>query len=289
MKIRHPLTFALITFVIAAAPAMLPKSGTLQDMRLREASGLAVSRIIPELYWAINDSGNAPILFALDRTGAALGRVRVANTLNRDWEALGSGPCPQDHGGHACLYLADTGDNDANRDDIRIEIVPEPAPNATAEIVAFRTLAVTFEDGPRDVEALLVHPQTGELYLIEKLPRAKIGNSAALYHLDVVRGQNKAIAKRCGTIPSLATSGDAVGRITDGAFVPDGKRLVLRDLDRTYVALWRDDPANPLRLTPFPSPSFRQGEALAVSSDGKSVVLTSEGRASPIVQVDLPD
>jgi hypothetical protein len=288
MKVRRRFALPLLALMIANAPTPAPTSGTLQDKRLREASGLAASKLVAGRYWAINDSGNPPLLFALDANGAALGRVRIANTLNRDWEAMGSGPCPQDIREDACLYIADTGDNDADRTDIRIEIIAEPRLLTATNATVARSLKVSFEDGPRDVETLLVHPQTGDLFLIEKLERQLLGNPAGLYHLVTEKDQNAATAKRIRSVPATASSGEAIGRITDGAFLPNGTQIVLRDLHHTYLAPWPST-QGALNLTSFASPEFPQAEALAVSSDGKSVLLTSEGRGSKISQVNLPE
>jgi hypothetical protein len=288
MKLSRRWALPLLTIVIATAPAASQVSGRLQDKRLREASGLAASRLVDGRFWAINDSGNAPILFALDANGSALGRVRVANTLNRDWEALGSGPCPVTVSSADCLYIGDVGDNEANRTDIRIEIVVEPLPGNVSSVTPARTLTITFEEGPRDVETLLVHPKTGDLFLVEKLKRAALGNPAPLYQVIVRDTSNATIARRVGSVGATTRSGQSVGRITDGGFLPDGRSIALRDLERTYKAIW---PPNQgvLSLSPFPSPQLPQAEALAVSADGKSVLVTSEGQGSAIAKVVLPD
>ncbi len=59
------------------------------------ASGLAVSRTQPGVLWAHNDSGDAPMLYAIDLKGTAPGEGRGARTPWRiDWEDIAAGPCP---------------------------------------------------------------------------------------------------------------------------------------------------------------------------------------------------
>jgi hypothetical protein len=62
--------------------------GRLKSAALGEDSGLAASRRQANLLWALNDSGNPPVLFALSARGAARGAVRVAGVENIDWEDL---------------------------------------------------------------------------------------------------------------------------------------------------------------------------------------------------------
>jgi hypothetical protein len=284
---RSFLAIPLLALMVASAPAALPTSGTLQDKRLREASGLAPSRLAHGRFWAINDSGNAPTLFALTAQGLALGRVQVSNALNRDWEALGSGPCPADLGGDACLFIADTGDNEANRHDVRIEIVREPALPNVAPIKPIRTLMISFSDGPRDVETLLVHPISGKLYLVDKRKGWANDGPVSVYEVTGAANASIHVARPIVALATTSSDGFTLGRLTDGAFSPDGETLILRDLQRLYQAAWPvTSPA--LSLTSKPSPPFAQAEALTFTQNGKSVLVTSEGQGSPIVQIDLP-
>lgn len=81
---------------------------------LPEASGLAVSLLIPDRLWTHNDG--EPTLFALDTRGAVTARVRLSGAVLDDWEAVAVGPCPTG----SCLYVADIGDNNAQRKRITI-------------------------------------------------------------------------------------------------------------------------------------------------------------------------
>ena len=98
--------------------AFLPRS-------LRESSGLAASRRRPGVFWTLVDSKGDSAVFAVDRHGTLLQRVRVSGSRNRDWEDLASGPCPDGRGD--CLWIAETGDTGG----LDRGVLPIP-PDATA-------------------------------------------------------------------------------------------------------------------------------------------------------------
>src|SRR5262245_12947688 len=60
---------------------------------LLESSGVVASSTQPGVLFTINDSGNEPLLFATDSTGADRGVWRVTGATNDDWEAIADGPC----------------------------------------------------------------------------------------------------------------------------------------------------------------------------------------------------
>ena len=68
-------------------PTKPMKTGVLQQAELSEVSGLAASRRYPDILWAINDSGNAARIYAVDHKGQAKGDFKIAAS-NRDWEDL---------------------------------------------------------------------------------------------------------------------------------------------------------------------------------------------------------
>lgn len=141
--------------------------GRLTDPALREASGLTASQREPGVFWLLNDSGNDERLFAVDRTGRARGTVRVQGARNQDWEALSGGPCPAGH----CLYIGDVGDNMALRATVQLWRIAEPRSTDT-EAQAKETVVLRYADGPHDVEAMYVAPDTS-VWLITKRPSTR--------------------------------------------------------------------------------------------------------------------
>jgi hypothetical protein len=95
--------------VQVAAEARRPDSAPLEPMgrfdarAIPEASGIVKSRRYPGIFWVHNDSGNAPLLFAVGRDGRIVRRFRLAFP-NLDWEDIAI-----DDQGH--LYLGDIGNN----------------------------------------------------------------------------------------------------------------------------------------------------------------------------------
>ena len=63
-------------------------AGHIQNKRLSESSGLASSNRYDQVLWSMNDSGNAPELFALNTQGDDLGTWTLEETVQSDWEAL---------------------------------------------------------------------------------------------------------------------------------------------------------------------------------------------------------
>jgi hypothetical protein len=71
--------------------------------------------------------------------------------------------------------------------------------------------------------------------------------------------------------------------VTDGAFAPDGRGFVLRDYQEAFVYT-----APGRRAGSFELPLQFQGESIAVSPDGRSVLVGSEGADSEVWRVPLP-
>ena len=150
---------AVSTAQQAAAPQCQASGPLVRIPDLPEASGVAVSRRSPGRLWAHNDSGD--VLVALDTRGSVTGRVRVSGVKVDDWEAVAVGACP----GGSCIYIADIGDNEAERKRITIHRVPEPSNEDSVAVK--ETFHATYPDGAHDAEALLVAPDGG-LFIVTK-------------------------------------------------------------------------------------------------------------------------
>ena len=251
----------------AAAPHCQAAGALARIADLPEASGVAVSRRSPGRLWAHNDSGEA-VLVALDTRGSVTGRVRVSGVKIDDWEALAVGPCP----GGSCIYIADIGDNQANRRRITIYRLPEPS---SEDSVAVKdTFHATYPDGAHDAEALLVAPDGG-LFIVTKGETDSVG----LYRFPrELRSGTTHQLERIGKPRASGKASDSE-RITDGAVSPDGTWVVLRtrggfafhraaDL---FAGNWTSAARVDLKAL-----GEAQGEGVAIASDG-TVYLTGEG------------
>ena len=128
---------------------------------LRETSGVAVGVRSPGLIWTHNDGDRRPRLYVVDRDGQVQARIEVDRSFN-DWEDIARGRC--DLG--ACLYLADTGDNNERRDNISLYRLAEPEGEGEGRVDAERYRMV-LPDGPRDIEAMYVLP-TEQIFFVTK-------------------------------------------------------------------------------------------------------------------------
>ena len=143
--------------------------GSLANPALGELSGLVRSRKQRTVLWAHNDSGDSARLFAVGLDGADLGTVTVTGAAAIDWEDIALGPGPD---GRDDLFVGDIGDNVANRSEVTVYRVPEPAvpeqPGATVAAAGDRVV-LRYADGPHDAEALLVDARNGDLVIITKV------------------------------------------------------------------------------------------------------------------------
>ena len=86
--------------------------GYVDDPIVSDASGLAASRVHPDVLYTHNDGaqsdgGRSPTIFAISATNASLlGSFSVTGAENVDWEDIAVGPCP-DKG--SCIYIEDAG------------------------------------------------------------------------------------------------------------------------------------------------------------------------------------
>jgi hypothetical protein len=276
--------------VVAATPVQI---ATLAGRAVRESSGIVASRRDPNLFWTHNDSGDGPLVYAFDREGRARGTWRVAGAQARDWEDIAAGPGPER--GQTYLYAGDIGDNGRERESVVVYRFAEPrvAPDAAGtddarpqETATAEAIRLKYPDGANNAEALLVHPRTGDLYVVTKSAR-----SAGVYKLAApfAAGEVHTLAH----VASLRGPDFFGALVTGGDISPDGTRVALCDYAQGYeLALppgargfdevWTQKPAAvPLGLR-------MQGEAVCYRLDGAALLATSERSPSPLIEVVLP-
>ena len=264
---------------------------TLKDTSINESSGLVASRLSPGIYWTHNDSGDGPFIYALDVSGSSRGVWRVAGAQARDWEDIAAGPGPESD--RPYLYIGDIGDNDATRPEIVVYRIPEPAitaadtaasrskPRTTERAEAFR---FSYPDGSHDAEALLVHPVTGNLYIVTKVVLGK----SIVYEASAPLDANAVTRlRRLGELDVPSILG---GVITGGDISPDGRRVALCDYGQGYELVLPEastsfDEIWKQHLTIVDLGKRKQGEGIAYRLDGKALLATSEGKSSLLVQV----
>lgn len=276
----------------AAAPEQI---ATLEDAAVKESSGIVASRRNPGLFWTHNDSGDGPFVYAFDRAGRRRGTFRVAGAQAYDWEDIAAGPGPEH--GLPYLYAGDIGDNEERRDVVTVYRFPEPdvtnakgagvaSPRDTTPVTALaETLRLKYPDGAHNAEALLVHPSTGDLYVVTKGV-----DSAGVYKLAAPF--DAAATYTLARVATLRGPGFFGALVTGGDISPDGRRVALCDYasgyeltlppdSKNFDDIWRQTPAL-VNLG-----ARRQGESIGYRLDGAAVLATSEGSRPPLIEVVL--
>ena len=261
----------------------------LKEKSVKESSGIVASRNQPGVYWTHNDSGDGPFIYAFDTGGNSRGVWRVTNASAKDWEDIATGPGPNPRLSY--LYIGDIGDNRGQRDEVIVYRFPEPAigksgapkangtPTAPAEEIRFN-----YPDGKHDAEALLVHPKTGDLYIVTKVPFGDAGIYKAKAPLSV--GQKTTLNRlKTLSVPSLMGS-----IITGGAISHDGRRVVFCDYIQGYELVLENSRASfdeiwSRPLNPIDLGKRAQGEAITYRLDNRALLMTSEGSPMPLTQV----
>ncbi|MEV1049920.1 WD40 repeat domain-containing protein [Streptomyces sp. NPDC049887] len=257
---------AAVAVLGAAVPSVADDSGgfIIKDPRITESSGLAASRAHPGVYWTHNDQ-DEPRVFAVDsRTGETVATVTLEGVGRpRDMEAISIGP-------DGDVYVGDIGDNaNGSWDHVWIYRFPEPRTLRDVTVQATQ-YTVRYADGPRNAEAMMVHPRTGRVYIASKNEEG-----GGLYEGPsrlVTGGTN--VFRRIGEVPW----------VTDGAFSPDGRELVLRSYFSARAYAWRDGRLGADRHVSAPLQG--QAESVTFTPDGKRLMFGTEGERSEVLPRD---
>jgi hypothetical protein len=300
-------------------PVVVPfasPSGDLTD----EPSGLAASRRDPGTYLWQNEAprNGGGMVYAVNPAGGVrsfwfspAGPDRPSARM-LDFEDMSAGPC-EGPGLGSCLWVGDIGRVSAdfpaaNKDVFWLYRMPEPdvdaSPNGTRLAVTGRypfTLPQEITDEGRlsggstasyDMEALMVHPQSGALYVV-----TKGANTAGLvrilhYPMPLEAGVVKELeVVRTVQMPHSSSwnpatlAGQGNHLVTGADIHPDGTRFLLR----TYGRIWEfggrtfeealADPS-PTRLTRAPGALDHQGEAVAYTAAGTGYATLGEYSAT---------
>jgi hypothetical protein len=265
-------------------------AGAFTDADLAEVSGLAASRTHRGLYWAHNDGGNAAELVAIRSDGTRVATLAVEGAANVDWEDLDSFELDGRH----YLLVADTGDNGGIRKTLDLVVFEEPAQLRDGDTLRPAwTVSFRWPDGARDCEAAAVDVATGQVLLISKkrVP-------PELFGVPLRPAAGLQTAKLLGTLNGIGQPDQAqlrknpvYGRYRSqisGADLSTNGR-VLAVLNYHAVHLYVRDPgqdwaqataAKPGRLD---FPWLPQAEGIAFSLDGRSLLVASEQRPSPLL------
>lgn len=247
------------------------------DKTLCESSGLTISPRGDDIFYTHNDSGDTARFFAVDRTGKLAATFDVPGVDHVDWEDMSAFSMR----GENLILLADVGDNSQRRDFLTLYVVAEPRLHKK-EARLLQTIRFTFDDGPRDCEAVAVAPETGEILLVEKA----LELASNVYRLTWPEGPRPALqkAERIARID--------VPLVTAMDISPDGRRLVVGTYTHAVEYVRRDAEgwaaALARRGSTIKLPARRQGEAICYGRDCRTLYLTSEKLPTPLLEVRRP-
>lgn len=257
--------------------------GELENPAITESSGLAVSRVHPNLYWTHNDSGHGAALFAVGGAGEDRAQFTVVGLRNRDWEDIASFTLDD----KSYLLVGDVGDNQQTHEHGTLILIAEPEVKDTDHqrrgmLRPERLVHFIYEDGPGNCEAIAVDTTKRKVLLIQKVALGACG----VYELPLEDNADDD-ARRMHTASRIGQLW--INMVTAADISPDGRRLIVGtygpsyELTRTGDESWADAlKKQPRRLD---MPQRRQGESLCYDTDGESLVLTSEKRPTPLWHV----
>lgn len=261
--------------------------GRIETDEIKESSGLSASEC-QDVLWTHNDAGNDAFIFGMNPQGKHLGTWKVQNARNLDWESIAT---YKDPAGKCFILIGDIGDNDENR--TRLEIYRIPEPEITPEGSATKTsnplqtapaevMTLAYADASHNGETLLVHPKTGDIYVVTKKKRGP----ASVYKVKPAFGNADGTAK-AEKVADLSMPSDPEGFLTGGSFSPDGQRVMLCDKQNGYELVLADGAAGPdaiwkQKAVVVDLGDRKQGEGVSYGRDGASLYASSEKKNAPL-------
>ena len=257
--------------------------GTVTVNDLAELSGMTSGRRNPDVLFAHNDRARADI-YAMDQQGSLLVHYTLPGAQVTDVEDIGVGPCGTD----TCLYLADFGDNRAQRTELAIFAVPEPDVAADraagTKTLTFERYSYRYADEPHNAEGLLVDPQNGSLYIVTK---ESAGRPSSVYALP--REPSGTSLNEAEKVAELPIPGSDDDQASAAAAHPCAPVFAVRTYNTIYQ--FRAPAGGDLRAALDATPmqidaaTERQSEALTYSADGQALLSSGEGASAGIFQV----
>ncbi|MFP2923858.1 cell wall anchor protein [Pyxidicoccus sp. 3LG] len=253
--------------------------GTVASPAIVEPSGLAASRLTPGAIYVHNEDTTA--IVAISATNAStLGTFNVANVTPADWEDVATGPCPAGQ----CIYMGDIGRNSANfptpPSTFAVYRIPEPnlAGGQTSGDLTAEKFPFQYPDTPKDAEAIMVHPTTGDIYVITK---SGTGLSKVYKFPQPLPAPGTMTTLLFVSNLQLPTNGDAnFSYTTASAIHPCADRFILRTYRTVYEfrasaggGFETAFAATPVTLTDTVE---GQGEAIEYEATGASYFTMSE-------------
>ena len=245
------------------------------------------------MLWIINDSGAKEYLYAVDLTGASLGRTELKKSNNKDWEDLASFSLDDE----PYLMVADIGDNDLRHKTRTLYFLKEPKAGKNKTTVDWE-VRFKYPDGRRDAEAAAIDIENQRALVLSKrdIP-------PQLYEVPLrTDSDDKVTASWLGTIDSLPKPSrqdvEFALKTKDWHWQPvgmdisqDNRAAVIMTYRAVYYYLRRSGQTwfealndKPIRIS---LGNFVNAEAVAFAGDTRTVMVTGENKHSLLLRVDL--
>jgi hypothetical protein len=294
--VRLSCAISLLLLLLAACSKPSP-TGIAVDRKIREPSGLTASPKHENVFWIHGDSGTGNWLFAIERDGKLLARLRVRDVENVDWEDI-------THDDRGNLWIGDIGNNDSARRDLVVHRIPEPDPRADIDEVSV-DLSVPFsypeqsEFGNKladfDAESLLWWD--GQLWLLTK---HRSDDFTHLYRFPSLDGEAVELERTASFDLGASFEGELkkwAGQATAAEVAPDGKHWALLSYDAAFVFELPPPGAGAQmfakQVTRIAFDQEQAGQVEALTWDGTGLLIINEERhvfpvAEPLTATRCP-
>lgn len=243
-------------------------AGSLENKLIDEVSGLVASTSFPGYLWTHNDSGDEARIFLTDGTGKHVSEIKINGAINRDWEDITSGTDPVSLKNF--VLIGDIGDNNAKYKFVTLYQVNEPSilPVKDTTLQVAKKYTVTYPDGPRDAESLMVDPFSNDIFILTKRePQIFVYRIAYPYPTT-----DTIVAEKTATLPFT--------QLVAGDISQNGLEILIKNYDSVYYFKrnTNESVSSTLQKMPVVLPYIRepQGEAICFSKDGTSYYTVSE-------------
>ena len=282
------LVFAHEIFAQGESPAH-SQLCVIQSDKIDENSGVAYSNRYPDAIWTHNDSGDKPVVYLVStQTGETLAEVKLSAAKNVDWEDIDSFQYEDKN----YLLVADVGDNKRRRKSCQLYVFTEPELERdervlprNVELKDWKEIAIEFEGGPCNCEAIAADMNSNQIILLEKVYFGE-KRTPGIYFIQLPNEKTKGnvLASRAGDLP--------IRNITAMALTDDGNKMVVRTYTDGYIYTKTADQTWPEVLPNATSqrialPPQRQGEGVCFTPDESAIVCSSEFVGEPLWLVRL--
>ncbi len=306
MKFRFSFALILISLTacdaietpstVDAAESGFMLSAILESRELDEVSGIQSSA--GGVFFLHNDSGS-PSVYIAGPDGRNLGKVRIRDAKNRDWEDISRVPGPDG----PLLVLGDIGDNQARYKSVRLYFVAEPRTTRNEgypeKVDLLHKLKIRYPDGPRDCEAMAYDAGSKMILFLTKRD-----HPPRLYGLplDQALQNDAAELQYLGDVPSFTppTANDLLRHKKPGKWFSqptgldissDGRRAAVITYSSLYVfeRAQGESWARAFLNTPieYTGPPSLQNESVTFGFDEPAVYVSSEHLPAPIYRLEI--